>query len=191
MVSWVFMPFNFNVVPFNWRQLASPLGVQEWLQAVSQRTSALVRTSEGLKRSTSRTWRSPFTSVIEVSPVELVVLIELHFQLYLMTFLWVYFSQRGNVIFLLSAYGGKKRYAPWNNVLWVLRQPCIVHFRWHGHVQNECFAFKHEKQSWFSAATLARCVGVRSLKDSHRQMEGWTLQRAQGNWSFLHSGKLY
>ena len=62
----------------------------------------------------------------------------------------------------------------------MLWQPSIVHFCWRG---NECLPFKHEKQSWFSAEILARCVVVFSLKGWHRRMGCWHLQKAQGNWS--------
>ena len=76
--------------------------------------------------------------------------------------------------------------ACWENQLsTILGQPSRLHFRWFGHVRNECLPFKHEKQSWFSAAILARCVGVFSLKIWHRQIVCCDLQSTQGGRSFF------
>ena len=177
MVSWEFIfTVNLDGSAFNWRWFASSPDIQEWLKSLSQRTSALVLTFGGLTRSTSRTRRSRFTSLIEVSADELVVPKGFAFSTADWCFCGVHFVERGNVIFF-SLFMRKTRSAPWCSVLWVLRQPSCVHFR--------CLPFKHAKQSLLSAALLARCVRVSSLVDGHQQMDYWHLLSTHANWSFF------
>ena len=103
--------------------------IQEWLLAVSQRTSVLAHFCDCTSRSTLRTCRRPLTSVIDVSPDVLLVP-------------WVLALSTAVVdVFVEFTFGcdasanffwplpGKIRSAPCCKMLWVLRQPSRVNLR--------------------------------------------------------------
>ena len=73
------------------------------------------------------------------------------------------------VLMLLFVEGlaGKTLSVPLSKVLWELLQPSFLHLGGLGLCLNMCLSRKQEKQSFASATTLARCMGVFSLKARH------------------------
>ena len=194
MVSRVFMSFTvmLNGSHCNWRWLASSLRIQELLQAVSQRTSSLVLTFEGLTRLTWRTWRNSLTSVIELSPDKLVVPMDFKLSTVVDDVFVEYTLVSVATFIFFSLLPGKRglthefmRYECFDG-----HRVCIS-FDMEMLCSERVLAVQTRKTKLFFAATLARCLGVFSLKDGHRQMGCVHLHSTHTNWSFLQSEMFY